>query len=597
MTVQDVTPQIDYTLTGIADYPFSFEIFEAADIVVVHTALDDSVSTLVLTTDYTVTINPDRTGKITMLDLGLTGTIRVSRNVAYTQESAWVNNDPLDMIVQENAFDKLTMLIQQIREFGLDLPPGFPIGVEFPLPEPEKLVGWNATGDNLQNWPSAATFQSWVSACQTSESNASTSETNAAASAAAASASESNAATSETNASNSAAAAGGSQSAANLSAVNAAASETNAAASEAAAGVSETNAAASESAAATSETNAAASEASAEDWAINPEDTPVQGNDYSALHYAAKAAEYVDFQKAINLLENSEFLNRDRNPTSTLTGITTRAFILDRWAYRPGTSGVADLSRVVNTPANFSNFGNLVIPGYFIRITQTTGASTMPTFAQRTENLRNVMNQPITISFWAKANVAGTYSITPTLMLYYGTGGSTTQYITGSPSTHTIGTTWAKYYTTVAAQSSAGKTFGADNYWSVYLGLPASATFTIDLCALRAEIGSVAHDWTPDAPGANAVNCLRYYVHREGRFFGDVTTSWSYQNQIYWPITMCRIPPSITLATTSYTAAVFNSNTPSQLNVDETKITVQKQCIGTRAAGSYTWTVSADAEF
>jgi len=58
-----------------------------------------------------------------------------------------------------------------------------------------------------------------------------------------------------------------------------------AAASEAAAAVSETNAG-------TSETNAAASEAKAAQWAEEVEDTPVETgpNQYSALHWAAKAA-------------------------------------------------------------------------------------------------------------------------------------------------------------------------------------------------------------------------------------------------------------------------------------------------------------------
>jgi hypothetical protein len=147
---------------------------------------------------------------------------------------------------------------------------------------------------------------------ETAETNAETAETNAGASASAAS-------TSETNAASSAAAALVSENAAQSSEDDAAISETNADASAAAASTSETNAAASEAAAAVSETNAAASEAAAlvsknnaetaetgaenaqsyaEEWANKTEDVLVsaaaggdQVDDYSAMHWAQKAAD------------------------------------------------------------------------------------------------------------------------------------------------------------------------------------------------------------------------------------------------------------------------------------------------------------------
>lgn len=67
-------------------------------------------------------------------------------------------------------------------------------------------------------------------------------------------------------------------------------SEDNAAASEAAAAVSAAAALASETAAGTSEINAAASEVQAQKWAEHPEDVVVESGQYSAKHWAAKAA-------------------------------------------------------------------------------------------------------------------------------------------------------------------------------------------------------------------------------------------------------------------------------------------------------------------
>ena len=141
--------------------------------------------------------------------------------------------------------------------------------------------------------------------------NAATSEANAAKS-------EANAATSETNASASEIAAADSATQAEIHEANAAASasaaatsEVNAKASEVAAALSETNAEASAVAASTSEMNAAASETAthadtvttaadvvlaqdyaqtAQEYAENPEDTEVTTGEFSAKHWAQKAA-------------------------------------------------------------------------------------------------------------------------------------------------------------------------------------------------------------------------------------------------------------------------------------------------------------------
>lgn len=80
------------------------------------------------------------------------------------------------------------------------------------------------------------------------------------------------------------------ESSASTAASNAATSESNAATSESNAATSETNAAASESAASTSETNAATSEAKAQEWATKNEDVEVETGEYSAKHWAKKAA-------------------------------------------------------------------------------------------------------------------------------------------------------------------------------------------------------------------------------------------------------------------------------------------------------------------
>jgi hypothetical protein len=161
-----------------------------------------------------------------------------------------------------------------------------------------------ASGSETAAGLSAAAASASEGAAATSELNAALSETAAGLSAAAASGSETAAAASETAAGLSETNAAASETAAGLSAAAAsgsegaaATSETNAAASETAAGVSETNAAASETAAGVSEIAAQNAQSYAEEWANKAEDSLVSAaaggdltDDYSALHWANKAA-------------------------------------------------------------------------------------------------------------------------------------------------------------------------------------------------------------------------------------------------------------------------------------------------------------------
>lgn len=142
-------------------------------------------------------------------------------------------------------------------------------------------------------------------AAQTSETNAlasknaaQTSQTNAAGSQTAASTSQTTASTKAGEASTSQTTAAASQTTATTKAGEASTSQTNAATSQATAttkageaSTSQTNAAASQATATTKATEATNSATLAQKWAANPENSVVSGGLYSALHYAAKAAQ------------------------------------------------------------------------------------------------------------------------------------------------------------------------------------------------------------------------------------------------------------------------------------------------------------------
>lgn len=100
------------------DYPFTMRVFEDADLTVVQTGADGSLTTLVLGADYTVDVNADQTndpgGTLTMLDVGTSGEqLDVTTDLQATQGVSLSNAGGFFPKVIEKAFDKLTILLQQ----------------------------------------------------------------------------------------------------------------------------------------------------------------------------------------------------------------------------------------------------------------------------------------------------------------------------------------------------------------------------------------------------------------------------------------------------------------------------------------------------
>ena len=197
-----------------------------------------------------------------------------------------------------------------------------------------------------------------ASAAETSATNAASSESAAATSASNASTSESNAATSETNAANSASTASTKAGEAASSATTASNAATTATTKAGEASTSATNAASSaadaldsKNAAATSETNAANSESLAEKWATNPEDSLVDGTEYSAKHYAKKSEYWAgQAQAAVNIPDiygYSETIGDGSTLEFTIThNMNTTTIIHDVWANTDDGVGFYSISTI-----------------------------------------------------------------------------------------------------------------------------------------------------------------------------------------------------------------------------------------------------------
>lgn len=116
MTVSTVVDHNDYTGNGVTtSFPYTFRIFKKTDLAVSVVDLSENITVLVLDTDYTVTNAGGYNGGSVVLTTPLANgwQISIARELEPTQETDLRNQGKFFAEVHEDAFDKLTMLIQQ----------------------------------------------------------------------------------------------------------------------------------------------------------------------------------------------------------------------------------------------------------------------------------------------------------------------------------------------------------------------------------------------------------------------------------------------------------------------------------------------------
>lgn len=311
MTVSSQTSKVSYAGNGsTVTFSVPFYFLAAGDLKVIYRAANGTETVKVLTTDYTVSGAGNQAGgSITTTSAPAAGiTVVIARNTPYTQEVDYQPNDPFPAETHEQALDKLTMEVQQVKE-AVDraiklsqtntmTSTEFTIGASdrankiFAFDDAGELSITQAIGTYRSTWLTATSYavrdivkdttNNNVYICITAHTStgslplssnagianwallvdaaaAASSASAAATSATAAAASQSAAATSATNAANSASAAATSQTAAATSASNAASSASAASSSQTSASTSATNAANSATAAAASATSASGS--------------------------------------------------------------------------------------------------------------------------------------------------------------------------------------------------------------------------------------------------------------------------------------------------------------------------------------------------
>ncbi len=151
MTVTNSTYRADYTGNGSTkDFTVPFYFLDASHIQVLLTEIaTGACTTLALNSDYAVAgVGVSAGGTITTTaTAAYTSAYKISilRDVPYTQETHYVENDPFPAASHEKALDLLTMEVQQLQEEvdrAVVLPPNFLGGGVLPTPVDGSVLGW-----------------------------------------------------------------------------------------------------------------------------------------------------------------------------------------------------------------------------------------------------------------------------------------------------------------------------------------------------------------------------------------------------------------------------------------------------------------------
>jgi hypothetical protein len=265
-------------------------------------------------------------------------------------------------------------------------------------------------------------------------------------------------------------------------------------------------------------------------------------------------------QAGKNKIINGDFSNWQRGTTLNYTSSGLN-YLADRFfSWTIGTLNVT-ISQQAFTP------GTAPVAGYeaqyFLRNTVTSlSGQSIQAVGQRIEDVRTFAGQPATLSFWAKADSARTY--TTRFIQNFGSGGSSEVQTSGG--SHSLTTSWQRFSVSVTIPSVSGKTIGTSSYLQFLIDGPANTANTLDIWGVQLEYGS---KMTPFETASGFIQselalCQRYYHRTSLAAFGPLAiaaTQSTTAGRVYsqYPVTMRTAPSfatggTITLGTGSLTS-------------------------------------------
>lgn len=147
--ISNVPRRVVYAPSGVGPYAFTFEILDQTDIAVYRAS-----TLLTLTTDYTVTINANGTGSVTLVATAGTSNITIvgAKNIQRTTD--FTTGGDLFANSLNDELDNQTIFIQQVAETaerGLKAPVTDPTDINMTLPSRTSRAGKTLAFDSIGN--------------------------------------------------------------------------------------------------------------------------------------------------------------------------------------------------------------------------------------------------------------------------------------------------------------------------------------------------------------------------------------------------------------------------------------------------------------
>lgn len=217
----------------------------------------------------------------------------------------------------------------------------------------------------------------------------------------------------------------------------------------------------------------------------------VDGKHYSEIYRGFK-----------NRIINGDFSIWQRGASFTSSGYTA-----DRWRYDTDTDDSATISKTAtdgSEPFTSQSYATISLTA------GTTG--TYNKFSTRLEFPKLYFGKTVTLSFWAKADVAAT--ITTKLAFVF----SGTEYNPVSTNI-SIGTSWQRYSITFTLGTPTGFAESGSDYLDVALLLPVLTAVTIDIANVQLEEGDTATDFEHMPYDVQILRCMRYYYKDDNHVY------------------------------------------------------------------------------
>jgi hypothetical protein len=341
---------------------------------------------------------------------------------------------------------------------------------------------------------------------------------------------------------------------------------------------------------------------------------------YSKAEADAQTLALAYSKSQIDSLNDNPIINPCMEMWQRGTGFASAAsgtYTADRWAYQKSGAMVHDVARSTVVPAvgaagvaiNFSLYTEVTTADAAI------AAGDYCAIVQRIEgyNWRHFAQRDLTLSFWVRATVTGTYCIALTNSI------ADRSFI----AEYTINTTdtWEKKTINIPASPSAGTwdytngigaelrfalacgtTFQSTVGWTngnfIGTNLQVNATGTVGnlfrLTGVRLELGSIATPLRYRSFPEELALCQRYYESSaDALYCADVTAPGVYYHTLTFH-TYKRTNP--TMAFTHVSASLFGVGNPALLQATPHGFVCEKTATGTGTAGfyRYSWTASAE---